>query len=194
MVHELWAVPPLELSIVGNGPSECNSSNGPKIDAQQVIRFNNCFSPETSIADYGKRMDFWASVFATNVTPPSSNSVRWVFVPAPLNDLLDQEWRDHFQWDWKPMAAEFAGKLTFMPADLYRDLWKLVPCPTTGFAFLYWVFRTHGCVRRDQVFGFDFFQDHSQIHHSGSDAISLQMLAKHQPSREKELAVELFGW
>ena len=50
-----------QVAVIGNGPQECGSGRGSKIDAYDiVIRMNDFTARENNVADYGEKFTVWA--------------------------------------------------------------------------------------------------------------------------------------
>jgi hypothetical protein len=56
------------------------------------------------------------------------------------------------------------NKIEIIPSALFLDLLEHIKDPSTGIAFLYWLYRKRGKIDRDSIYGFAFF-DKSIKHH-----------------------------
>ncbi len=139
-------------SVVGNAPQD--SSNAAKIDsAEHVLRFNNYkLGDHSSVV--GSKVTHWVTSFYSDVV---FREHQHILCPLPLNVN-----KYLVKYPGTNRANLKKAYVQFMPVDIYEDLIKLVPKPSTGIAMLYWIHRTYG-LDRSRVFGFNMF-DRSQPH------------------------------
>jgi hypothetical protein len=153
---------PMSLAIVGNGPAELHTNNGEKIDGFEYVARMNNFTLDGYKRAFGRRTDFWVSFLGGPKNPSELDEVRSrdeefqrVYIPFPF-------WGDT-KPDGSPrrnraMYDKWKNRIVHIPDTIWKDLKKIHPaCPTTGFAFLYWYWKVNGVLRREQVFGFNFW-------------------------------------
>lgn len=116
------------IQLVGNSGSLKQSQLGTTIDsAEIVVRFNRCFSDETTVRDTGEKTDIW--VGAPDVKHPAPLA-KWYIIagPAMLNWLPR-----------RPQAFTSLEPLFNVPLASWRELVRqLAAPPSAGLLTLYW--------------------------------------------------------
>ena len=161
---------PENTAIIGNGPKEIGKGSGKIIDSFEfVARMNNFDISNKFIPDYGQKVDFWVTSFNKDIWPREENISR-IFCP------FDYE---HPNWSWKykahkPLLERYAEITEFIPPDIFAELFVLHQHPSTGIAFLYWIFKSQGeRLDTSNIFGFSHFSPediHQYWHHKGENS------------------------
>jgi len=143
---------PKEMSIVGSSSSILESKKGEAIDKQPyVARFNNAIVNKLYEKCIGKRWNVWVTSFYTDIVDPRKK-FDYVFCPLPLNNI---------KWNKRYRRNEHLIKRynpIFIPTTLFEQLLEYNANPSTGLAFLYWFYRTHGELMADNLHGFSWFR------------------------------------
>lgn len=144
------------IAIVGNGPNELGSGNGPVIDSHDiVIRINNfrLIRPY----DYGERVTHWATSFASDITKPFY-PVEGIFWTLPFLSLFGANIR---------LAMEYmeTGQLHQIPQSTYNKM----PLFSTGLTLLHWIAEERGSLDGIDLYGFSFFNPEKQHHYYEED-------------------------
>lgn len=132
-----------DLCIVGNAPCELGKGNGKRIDSHKVVvRFNNYSL--SNFSDYGKKETVWVRVANNEVEKKHSKSNKYTIFAGNNFDLKR---RDALNYVLEPYLSR--KEYTIIPSEIYHELIKLLGClPSTGMAFLYWIYKICGSTLR----------------------------------------------
>lgn len=140
------------VAVVGNGPQEMGSGNGPLIDGyDEVVRFNDFSGKGEFAADYGSRTTIWSKngCVADGFFPSTEMYVvRTNPYLMRLGPKLEECGR------YLRAGCEFA----WFPDELYweiRERYGLL-VPTGGFEIVYWVRKVNPSFSATDCFGFSF--------------------------------------
>ncbi len=174
---------------MGNGSSLKGAKLGSKIDSHKyVLRFNFCQVTEEHAEDVGLKWTHYSTGFVApnpQLEGPNSPRIKKVYwISLDSHDMHR-----------KGLIRKYKSITTKMPGDYTLQLKALGPpgySPTSGLRILYWRFLLHGQMKRESVFGFDFFENRGSgkdIHYWPSGR--RQPPAQHYPNFERELFQEL---
>lgn len=141
-----------DFCLVGNAPTELNTSNGKIIDSKKiVIRINN-YSLEYP-EDYGIKEDIWVRVANNEVNDLNTKKNRMI-IYAGNNFSIKR--RNASKFFLKPYLLE--KEYTVIPSHIYITLInKLGALPSTGLVIAYWIYTLTGKIPRENLFGFSHF-------------------------------------
>jgi hypothetical protein len=153
------------MAVVGNGSNDVGKGKGVLVDKfKQVIRMNNYVVRPAYISDYGQKVTSWVTSFNHDIDNRNTKHYEKIFCPIPIffNSLKYRRNRNLV------LLEKCLDKIEVIPLDYFNDLLEHIPNPSTGLAFLYWVYRENGELNDKQVFGFSFF-DPKYKHHYFDD-------------------------
>lgn len=151
-----------DMAVIGNGGNEAGKHKGKLIDGfGQVSRMNNYVITPSHKVDYGSKTTNWITSFNHDITNRALDDYDKVFCPIPIfsNSLKYRRNRN------LNLLAKCRDKLHTIPFDFFRDLLTHNSNPSTGLAFLYWMYRENRNLIDDQVFGFAFFDPKIKHHY-----------------------------
>jgi hypothetical protein len=151
-----------ELAIVGNGDNERGKGKGREINKfKKVARMNNYVIHKEYMNDYGAKTTYWVTSFNHDVKGRPLANYSAIFCPIPVfnNNMKYKRNRN------TRLLEQCKDKLHVIPLDYFNDLLKHIPNPSTGIAFLYWVYRENSELNSNQVFGFPFFNPDVKHHY-----------------------------
>ena len=142
------------LCIVGNAPNELGKGKGKDIDAHKVvIRFNNYSTLNSE--DYGEKETVWVRVANNEIEKKHSKKNKYTIFAGNNFDLKR---KDALQYTLEPYLSR--KQYTVIPSEIYQELIKKLGClPSTGMAFLYWIYKICGPLSKDQLYGFTYFSN-----------------------------------
>jgi len=152
------------FAIVGNSPKELGLRKGPHIDSHDIVfRFNNFDTGPDYSDDYGSKTDVWVCSFCKDINFIMLDRVK-VLCPLPLNN-------EHHLKKYGNTNIEMYRKILpeCIPVDYFNELIKDIPNPSTGLAFLYWVYKEIGEINPNDIFGFSFFDKGFKHHYFDED-------------------------
>lgn len=139
-----------DMAIVGNGGCLLDEPRGAEIDAHAVVaRFNN-YELEP-VENTGSRTDIWVTSLYLDVRSRDERYDR-VLCPIPFPE---RAWTQHPYRRNDKLAEAF--DVEYIPGELFLELERRIPRPSTGIAFLWWICRVRGPVDRSSIYGFDNF-------------------------------------
>ncbi len=149
----------ISLCVVGNSSCENEQRKGKIIDSfDYVARFNNFNLSHSYEADYGTKCHIWVTSFAKDVHLKKS-PFKLVCCPFPLNKA---EYR--IRYPYTNIDALSKYKIEFIPTVFFDELVTYNKNPSTGIAFLFWLYKLRGSLSHDAIFAFSFF-DKRFAHH-----------------------------
>ena len=153
-----WAA---SMAVVTNAGGLVGKQQGEQVDAfGRVARFNNFSTAAEFVPDVGKKTSVWISSFYLDIVNPRQE-FEAVFVPLPVE--LSRRYIKRPE-----LEERYRDRTTYIPLQTFEDLRKQIPNPSTGVAFIWWMFSEFGKVDRRQLFGFEFFKPGIR-HHYGDD-------------------------
>ena len=171
-----------KIAVVGNSNSEAGLGRGKIIDRFDiVIRFNNFVAGGDYATDYGTKCNAWSSSFDTSIRP-RLEEFEFNLCPLPMND---EHYRKTLYTYYNDPLLESIKPL-FIPMDFYKELEKFIPRPSTGLAMLWWLFKVHGKLPRENIFGFAFFS--KEVKHHYFDSFSRTF---HDGNAEKSIFMDM---
>lgn len=153
-----WAA---SMAVVTNAGGLLGKQQGEQIDAwERVARFNNFSTADEFRPDVGSKTDVWISSFYLDISNPRQY-FEAVFVPLPRE--LNRRYIKR-----PKLEKLYRDRTTYIPLETFERLREQVPNPSTGLAFVWWMFSQFGKIDRCQLFGFEFFQPGTR-HHYGDE-------------------------
>ena len=168
-----------DLAIVGNAGLLLEKNEGTRIDSHaKVARFNNYDLSASLEKHTGTKSDIWVTSFCTDIQPQNFK-YEAVLCPFPL---YDRKWAQRYQVDWELIKAQ--KNVLFIPLEIFNQLLKSVPQPSTGLAFLFWYYTVFGRLQQSNIYGFSFFKGRHHYFQSHS-------LCNHNSQHEEGLFLKL---
>lgn len=131
-----------QICVVGNGPNEKGRARGAFVDSHSlVVRFNEYTVDQAG--DYGTRTDVWV-VNKGLLSVPRLKRERlsvpyWI---CASNNYQYKGEKAHSEM-FEPWIS--GGHLGVIPPEVFQELIQRCDClPSSGLAFLYWMYRTSG--------------------------------------------------
>jgi len=178
--------------IVGCGSNELKKGRGDWIDSHDfVVRFNN-YILKGYEKDYGSKTDIFVSNFDKRCRKNNEAKVKEIkniVCAFPIND-----WK--YIWTGNRDIELIEKHVTLMaPTGYINELKKLYNNPSTGLAFLWWLYKEIGVLPKDKLLGFTHFSGDALPFHYYSkkeDDIRTQIVSRthahtHQPEGEKKI-------
>ncbi len=152
------------MCLVGNGGSALSSLNGNTIDSYETVIRINSFDTSSKYSPYiGSKTDIWVTSLYLNVKD-RGDLVDRIFIPFPRFG------RYSFR---EELLSKYSDKIVFIPEEYFEEMIDLVPLPSTGFSFLFWMYKEFGTLNNDSIFGFSFFsKDENHHYYDGYDECS----------------------
>jgi len=142
--------------IVGNGPCEKGTGNGPKIDEFDIVfRFNN-FVLGGHELDYGEKTTHWVMNFYRDITAFGRNKEFDMICPLPLNT---NKYLGVYKGTHKANLSKYSDKTKFIDVGVFEDLRIKIPTPSTGMCLIWWIYKSGLAITKDQIFGFSNFSE-----------------------------------
>ncbi|MHA2181426.1 MAG: glycosyltransferase family 29 protein [Promethearchaeota archaeon] len=149
-----------DMCIVGNGPIDIKCLNGKIIDSHSCVARMNNYDTGIRFASYvGVKTNIWVTSLYKDIND-SGDDVERIFVPLYGED------RYYFQ---EKILKKHNEKVEFIPDEYFKELCGLIPNPSTGISFLFWMYKEFGKIDDDKVFGFSFFNEDLPHHYFDSD-------------------------
>ena len=140
-----------DIAIIGNANSLLDKKNGNDIDKHRyVARFNNSQIIEEKKEYIGEKFNIWICNFYNDISD-RENTFEHIFCPYPLNNPK----YDNIYKRNKKLLDKFNPII--IPTDIFEELLKEIPKPSSGISFLFWLYKVYGYINKDSVFGFSFF-------------------------------------
>lgn len=147
------------VAIVANSKDGIGSKKGTIIDSHDVVIRMQNFSIELQYQeDFGSKTDLWVTDFRFEIKRQRDRDMEFanILCPIPLNTPqyiskygIDGDHRRRF------LLNKYIDE--FIPLEYYVELVKKVSYPSTGLAFLYWVYKEKGIIDyNNDMFGFSF--------------------------------------
>jgi len=175
--------PKYTIAIVGNAGNEIGKQKGKVIDSFDcVVRFNNYSIDEKYRADYGKYTFAWCCTFWSDTDYRNKTGYDHVFCPMPMQD---EKWIKHFG-SVNHEALKHYNAIC-IPLELYEELLKNIESPSSGLAFVWWMYKVRGYMDWNSIFGFSFFDKQYPHHYSDND----QKTGNHHNEQERNLIARM---
>lgn len=147
-----------QIAIVGNGPSELGTGNGPTIDQHEyVVRFNN-YKTEGFEEDYGKRTDIWVCCNDDDIrhrTAEELDSYKFIILELDFfRDVIRRPVYDFFG----DIIKNYTHKVLFLNQETKQELVNALKVqPSTGLTMICYLLNLTE-ISKENLFGFSFRQ------------------------------------
>lgn len=151
-LEEIFCSAKGNICIVGNGPSNLGQNLGNFVDSHRyVVRFNE-FSLEFE-KDYGIKTD----IIVCNKKLIRNFAMSKLTKPDVFRVICSNNYtfkQDDYAKEILPLWA--GDRLyTVIPPEIFQELIARLGClPSSGLAFLYWLYKVSGSVSREKILGF----------------------------------------
>lgn len=179
--------------IVGPSCSELRKGKGEWIDSHEfVVRFNN-YKLKGYEIDYGHKCNIFVSNFDIRCHKNNEAKVKYAENTCCVFPINERKylWAGHRDVE----LVEKYPDIIMGPNDYIGELKKLYNNPSSGMAFMYWLYKEIGVLPKNQILGIShFLGDNKQIHYYDDKldehGINTQFSKAHQnhnPIKEKQI-------
>ncbi len=145
-----------DLAVVENAGNLLERPYGLEIDDHMnVARFNN-YDIHNFRESTGTKTTIWVTSTCTDINPQRLQEFQGpILCPLP-RELLGTRYR---------VSKAFEGcDVEHIDLDMFNEINRACPNPSTGIAFLYWLWCENGPINPVNVFGFSFFEGKHHYH------------------------------
>ena len=153
LFHQLLENSNNSICVVGNGHIVKKEESFKKIDSYDyVVRFNSYSVDYPYSVRYGTKEDIWVkSGYYNEVQRKDNNKNSYVVVSGYNAIAMSQSGVD--------LVSDFLDSkyVLFIPNRIYEELFLRLGCsPSSGLAFIYWMYKIRGKISRKDIRGFSF--------------------------------------